>query len=166
MVIMASSGEISLSSADPPDVTRYVTCDVFPSGITPSHVPTIVLSLSKAFCESDCPKAAVAAKITTTIANRVACFVIVLSPCPCPGSTRQNYPGVLFRVTFGSFKLARWRRFFWSRLLRIFRFDKSFQARQAGLPEHAIFFQPGIYGSQRFRVQAIEPMTPPALLLH
>ena len=50
--------------------------------------------------------------------------------------------------------------------LRVFSFDKSLQVGQAGLPEDAILFQPGIDSFQRFRIELVKAVATFASFLH
>ena len=45
-------------------------------------------------------------------------------------------------------------------------FDKSLQVGQAGLPEDAILFQPGIHSFQRFRVELVKAVAAFPTFLH
>jgi len=49
---------------------------------------------------------------------------------------------------------------------RVLSFDKSLQVGQAGLPEDAILFQPGIHSFQRFRVELVKTVATFPTFLH
>ena len=126
-------------TAEPPEVSRKVTCRGLPSEVFPSQVPVQRFELGEGFLGVGLGEAAVAARATKSSGSDASGFGhdVFLSQF-----FLFEFHGLGLREACG--------------LAGVLGFDKGFQVGQAGAPEDAVLLDPGVDGAERFGIQLVD----------